>query len=184
MSQSLSNGKPDGWPAVKAVLSLGSNTGERERSVLAAAGRIASSAGVASARLSSLYETAPQGEGYSRSFVNVVMIIETTLDPRTLLALGQGLEREAGRAPEGRAGDRPLDVDIILFGESRIGEADLEIPHPRFLERLFVLAPLAELEPELRLPDGRTAAEAAEAKEAAGRVERISFRGRIRRKSL
>lgn len=184
MSQSLSNGKPEGRPAVKAVLSLGSNMGEREKHVLAAALRIASSADVDSARLSSLYETEPQGEGYSRPFVNAVMIIDTTLAPCSLLALGQGLEREAGRAGGDAAGDRTLDVDIILCGTSRIDEADLKIPHPRFMKRLFVLAPLAELEPGLRLPGGGTAAEAAQAEEAVGRVERISFRGRIRRKSL
>jgi 2-amino-4-hydroxy-6-hydroxymethyldihydropteridine diphosphokinase len=184
MSQSSSNGKPDGRPAVKAVLSLGSNMGERERQVLAAAARIASSAGVVSARLSSLYETEPQGDGYSRPFVNAVMVIDTTLAPRALLALGQGLEREAGRAGGDRAGDRPLDVDIILCGESRVDEADLMIPHPRFMERLFVLVPIAELEPELTLPEGCTAAEAMEAEKAVGEVERISFRGRIRRKSL
>ncbi|MCK4549314.1 MAG: 2-amino-4-hydroxy-6-hydroxymethyldihydropteridine diphosphokinase, partial [Candidatus Krumholzibacteria bacterium] len=92
------NGKPDGPAAARAVISLGSNIGERESYVLSAASRIAASAGIVSARLSALYETAPVGEGYSRPFVNAVMIVETILAPRLLLTLGQGLEREAGRA--------------------------------------------------------------------------------------
>lgn len=184
MSQSLSNGKPDGRPAVKAVLSLGSNIGERERYVLEAASRIFSSAGIVSARLSSLYETEPQGDLYSRPFVNAVMVIETTLAPRVLLALGQGLEREAGRIQGNGAGDRTLDVDIILYGENRIADPDLSVPHPRFMKRLFVLVPLAELEPDMSLPEDCTAAEAVGAGEAGGRIERISSRSRISRKSL
>ena len=182
MLRSSSNGKHDGPAAVKAVISLGSNIGERERYVLAAAARIASSAGVASVRLSPLYETAPMGEGYSRPFVNAVMIIETSLLPRALLGLGQGLERETGRA--GGTGDRTLDVDIILHGENTVDDADLKIPHPRFMERLFVLVPLRDLEPDLILPGEVTAFEAAMADEAEGRIEMISFRSRISRKSL
>ena len=182
MLRSSSNGKHDGPAAVKAVISLGSNIGEREGYILAAAARIASSAGVVSARLSPLYETAPMGEGYSRPFINAVMIIETTLAPRALLGLGQGLERETGRA-EGTA-DRTLDVDIILHGEYTVDDADLKIPHPRFMERLFVLVPLADLEPDFPLPGGATASVAATADEAGGGVERISFRSRISRKSL
>jgi 2-amino-4-hydroxy-6-hydroxymethyldihydropteridine diphosphokinase len=184
MSRSSSNVKPDGRPAAAAVVSLGSNMGEREKNVLSAAARIASSAGVSSARLSSLYETAPLGEGYSRSFVNAVMIIATTLSPRALLALAQGLEREAGRARAEGAGDRPLDVDIILCGSAVVDDPDLTIPHPRFMERLFVLAPLAELDPGFMLPGGLTASEAAASDSAEGMVERISSRSRIPRKSL
>ena len=184
MSPSSSNGKPDGPAAGRAVISLGSNVGERERYVLSAAARIAASKGIVSARLSSLYETGPVGEGYSRPFVNAVMIVRTTLDPRSLLELGQRLEREAGRVREGGSGDRTLDVDLILCGESRIDETDLTLPHPRFMERLFVLVPLAEIEPGFPLPGGGSAAEATKAENAAGKVARISSRGRISRKSL
>jgi len=184
MYQSSSNGKPDSRPAVTAVISLGSNMGERENNILSAAGRVAGSSGIVSARLSSLYETAPVGEGYSRPFVNAVMIVRTTLSPRALLALGQGLEREAGRVRAAGAGDRPLDVDIILYGDAGVDAPDLRIPHPRFMERLFVLAPLAELDPGFILPGGLTAAEAAAQGAPGGRVERISSRSRICRKSL
>ncbi len=184
MSQSLSNGKSDGPAAGRVVISLGSNVGEREWYVLSAAARIAASEGIVSARLSSLYETGPVGEGYSRPFVNAVLIVWTTLDPRSILKMGQRLEREAGRVREGDSGDRTLDIDLILCGESRIDETDLTIPHPRFMERLFVLVPLAEIEPGFPLPGGGSAAEAAKSENAAGRVTRISSRGRISRKSL
>lgn len=184
MSQSLSNVRHDGPAVVKAVISLGSNIGERERYVLSAAERIASTAGIASAHLSPLYETEARGIGYSRPFVNAVMIIETALAPRALLALGQGLERETGRVRAEGTGDRTVDIDIILYGEYAIDDTDLQIPHPRFMERRFVLVPLADIDPGFPLPGGRTAAEAARSEQATGRVERISFRSRTDRKSL
>jgi 2-amino-4-hydroxy-6-hydroxymethyldihydropteridine diphosphokinase len=151
---------------------------------MAAAARIASSAGVVSARLRSLYETEPQGGGYSRPFVNAVMIIETTLAPRALLGLTQGLERESGRVRAEGTGDRTLDIDIILHGENAVRGTDLTIPHPRFMKRLFVLVPLAELDPGFPLPGAITAREAAGSGEAEGGVERISSRSRTGRKSL
>ncbi len=175
MYPSSSNVKPEGRPAVWAVLSLGSNMGERERAVLSAAGRIASTGAVLSARLSSLYETEPVGSGYSRPFVNAVIIVETTLDPRALLELGHGLEAAAGRAG---GCDRPLDVDIVMYGDTVVDEPDLKLPHPRMMERRFVLEPLAELEPAFPLPGGRTAAAAAA--EAGGGVVRISSRTVLR----
>jgi 7,8-dihydro-6-hydroxymethylpterin-pyrophosphokinase len=77
-----------------------------------------------------------------------------------LLALAKDLETRAGRAAGPRWGPRPLDVDVLLAGECVIHEAELEIPHPRLRERAFVLAPLAAVAPELRVPeDGRTAGE-------------------------
>jgi 2-amino-4-hydroxy-6-hydroxymethyldihydropteridine diphosphokinase len=166
------------------VISLGSNVGERESHILSAAAKIASAGGIFTARLSSLYETDPVGEGYSRPFVNAVMIVRTRLSPRLLLKLGQSLEREAGRDRDGRNADRTLDVDLILCGGSVVDETDLTVPHPRFMDRLFVLVPLAEIEPGFPLPGGGAAAEAAEACSGTGRVARISSRGRIGRKSL
>jgi 2-amino-4-hydroxy-6-hydroxymethyldihydropteridine diphosphokinase len=172
MSQSSRSGRPDGRAAVRAVLSLGSNLGERENIILEAASRIATFTGISSARLSSLYETVPIGEGYSSPFVNAVMTVETSLSPRNLLELCQALENTAGRDRTGPTGDRTLDIDIILYGDENIDEPDLSIPHPCYLERAFVLIPLAELEPDMGLPEGE------------GKVTRISSRRRIRRKSL
>jgi 2-amino-4-hydroxy-6-hydroxymethyldihydropteridine diphosphokinase len=184
MYQSSSNVKSDGSTASAAVLSIGSNIGEREYHVLSAAGSIAASPGVVSARLSPLYETAPQGTGYSRPFINAVMIVETTLDARALLAIGRGLEREAGRLRGAGKGDRPLDIDIILYGDGEISEDDLTVPHPRFLERKFVLVPLTDLEPGYPLPDGSTASRAAASEQAKGEVTMVSDRSTAGRKSL
>ena len=128
--------------------------------------------GISSARLSSLYETVPIGDGYSRPFVNAVMTIETDLPPRNLLELCQALENASGRDRTSSTGDRTLDMDIIIYGDENIDEPDLKIPHPRYLERAFVLVPMAELEPDMDLPEGE------------GEVARISSRRRIRRKSL
>ena len=183
MSPSSSSGKPDTGAAARAVLSIGSNMGERERHVLTAAARIASSPGISAARLSSLYETEPHGEGYSRPFVNAVMIVETKLSPRALLAMALGIEREAGRLRGRGVYDRTLDIDIILYGDREVAEDDLTIPHPRFMKRLFVLVPLAELEPGYTLPDGSTASEATASGEAEGGIVMISSRSSTGRKS-
>ena len=172
MSQSSRSGRPD-RPAAKAVISLGSNLGDRENHILEAASSIAAGSRISSARLSSLYETDPVGEGFTRTFINAVMIIETSLSPRELLELCQKLENTMGRnrmetSGGASSGDRPLDMDIILYGDEEIDEPDLKIPHPRYLERNFVLEPLRELEPKKKLPEG------------SGAVWRISSRSRIR----
>jgi 2-amino-4-hydroxy-6-hydroxymethyldihydropteridine diphosphokinase len=178
MSQSSSSGKHDVIPAERAILSLGSNIGERERNVLRAAWRLAGSGGIISARLSSLYETEPVGNGFTRCFVNAAMSVMTTLDPHSLLKLCMSLEMEEGRGPVERSGDRILDIDVIMFGEARIDSPELKLPHPRMRERRFVLQPLAELEPLMKLPpDGVTAGQAVLAVPG-GRVIRISSRGR------
>jgi 2-amino-4-hydroxy-6-hydroxymethyldihydropteridine diphosphokinase len=179
MSQSSSNVKHEGRFRRPAVLSIGSNAGERESTVLAAASVIASRGGVNRPKLSSLYETEPVGAGYSRQFINAVMTFETSLDPRSLLGLCMELEIDAGRDPEDRSGDRTLDIDIILMGSLKIDTAGLTVPHPRFRERRFVLLPLAEIEPELPLPpDGKTAARAALESSLSAGVFMISARGR------
>lgn len=163
---------------MRAVLSLGSNVGRRERSVLAAARAVAALDGVRSARMSSLYETEPVGTGYSRPFVNAVMIIETSLDAGGLLRECRAIEERGGRRP--RAGDRTIDIDIILYGDEQSSRPRLVLPHPRFRERLFVLVPLAELDPSMPLPpDGIPAAEAAGALRGGPRVGRISSRAVI-----
>jgi len=178
MSQSSSSEAPDG-PATRAVLSLGSNIDPRERSVLAAARAVADIGGITGLDLSSLYETDPVGVGYSRPFVNAVMIIETRLASAELLEKCLAIEEAAGRRPGG--GDRPLDIDLILFGGERSAGPRLVLPHPRMRERLFVLLPLAELAPGLSLPpDGTPAAEAAARLRGGPGGRRISSRMIVR----
>jgi 7,8-dihydro-6-hydroxymethylpterin-pyrophosphokinase len=96
-------------------------------------------------------------------YFNTVALAASDEPPEALLALAKRLEAEAGRVEGPRWGPRPLDVDLLLVGELQRDDAVLTLPHPRLRERGFVLAPLAEVAPGLRLPpghpDGRTAAE-------------------------
>lgn len=132
-------------------IALGSNLGDRVENLLAARERIASPH-VRLTRASSIYETAPREIVDQPWFLNQVVIAETTLFPRQLLARLLGIERKMGRQRTIAKGPRVIDLDILLFGDAVIHAAGLEIPHPRLAERRFVLEPLAELAPTLRPP--------------------------------
>jgi 2-amino-4-hydroxy-6-hydroxymethyldihydropteridine diphosphokinase len=105
---------------------------------------------------SSVYETAPQGEVTDQpDFLNACLRIRTDLDPEPLLDVCKEVERELGRAPGGvRHGPRPIDVDVLLLGDVEHRSERLTLPHPELATRRFVLEPLLELDPELRLPGG------------------------------
>jgi 2-amino-4-hydroxy-6-hydroxymethyldihydropteridine diphosphokinase len=96
--------------------------------------------------VSSLYRTKPWGEPDQLDFYNAVALVETRLSPRDLLAALKDLERRLGRRPSKRWGPRLIDLDILLYGDERVDEPDLQIPHPRLLERAFALVPLAEVD--------------------------------------
>lgn len=110
--------------------------------------------------VASLYRSAPVSPVPQPDFLNTAALARTALSPEALLALGKALEHEAGRRPGVRLGPRPLDVDILLYGDLRMDRPELTLPHPRMRERRFVLAPLAEIAPDLRVPpDGTRVAE-------------------------
>ncbi len=132
-------------------IALGSNLGDRVENLLLARERIASPH-VRLTRASSIYETAPREIVDQPWFLNQVVIAETTLFPRQLLARLLRIEHEMGRQRTIAKGPRVIDLDILLFGDAVIHTAGLEIPHPRMAERRFVLEPLAELAPTLRPP--------------------------------
>ena len=132
-------------------LALGSNLGDREEN-LARAIAMLSEQDVPVLRVSSLYETEPQGLAGQPWFLNQVVETQTALFPRQLLARVKKIEREMGRKPSVRNGPRLIDIDILLYGQAILKTADLEIPHPRMLERRFVIEPLVELSPELLHP--------------------------------
>jgi 2-amino-4-hydroxy-6-hydroxymethyldihydropteridine diphosphokinase len=102
-----------------------------------------------------VYETAPQGEVTDQpDFLNACLRIETSLDPEALLDACKEIERELGRSEAGvRHGPRPIDVDVLLLGDLEHRSERLTLPHPEVTSRRFVLEPLLELEPALRLPD-------------------------------
>ena len=142
---------------MRAFVGLGSNLGEREETLREALTRLGELDGVALVAVSSFRETDPVGNVDQPRFVNGAAEIETNLGPRELLDRLLEVERSLGRdrSREERWGPRTVDLDLLLYGDETVGEVGLEIPHPRLAERPFVLEPLLELDPELRLPDGR-----------------------------
>jgi 2-amino-4-hydroxy-6-hydroxymethyldihydropteridine diphosphokinase len=136
-------------PAV--YLGLGSNLGNREANLRMALRLLDPLCRVE--EVSSLYETAPVGVEDQPPFYNAACRVTTGLGPEALLRFLQGVEFEVGRRPGGpRWGPRPVDLDILLYGDRIVEWADLVLPHPRLAERPFVLVPLAEMAPDLRHP--------------------------------
>jgi 2-amino-4-hydroxy-6-hydroxymethyldihydropteridine diphosphokinase len=134
------------------VVAFGSNLGDRERHIRSAADEVARF--VSSFRLSSIIETAPVGQGLENDppFLNAVGVGESDLSPRELFDRLRAIEAAAGRARPYPGAPRTLDLDLILVGDEVVDEGDLQVPHPRFRQRRFVLEPLAEIAPELRDP--------------------------------
>jgi 2-amino-4-hydroxy-6-hydroxymethyldihydropteridine diphosphokinase len=139
---------------LKVFVGLGSNLGDREGTIRAAVEALAQTPGIVVAAVSSLRETDPVGYLDQPPFLNGVAVLETALPARELLGILLALEARFGRdrtsVPSG--GPRTLDLDLLLYGEARIDEENLQIPHPRLHERAFVLDPLAEVSPGLEVP--------------------------------
>jgi len=135
----------------RVYLSLGANLGDREANLRAAIGALPG-AGVEVGRISSLYETEPVDYLDQPWFLNCVVEGETKLGALELLHALREIETRMGSKKEFAKGPRLLDVDILLYGNEIIATAELQVPHPRMLERKFVLTPLAEIAPELRHP--------------------------------
>lgn len=134
-----------------AYLGLGSNIGNREQHLEQALSKLAAP-DLRITRVSSVYETEPVGFTAQRSFLNMVAEIETELFPMQLLSRIGKVEQALGRVRTIANGPRTIDVDILLYGRAAIRSGRLEVPHPRMAERRFVLAPLAELAPDLHHP--------------------------------
>ena len=134
------------------AIALGSNLGDRRAAIQFAADRLAPH--LAGLTLSDLIETEPEGEGLESQplYLNAVLVGETVLTSRQLLDRLLEIEGECGRTRPIRNAPRTLDLDLILFGDQMLMEPGLEVPHPRFRERFFVLGPLAEIAPDMRDP--------------------------------
>jgi 2-amino-4-hydroxy-6-hydroxymethyldihydropteridine diphosphokinase len=137
-----------------AFLALGSNLGDRIASLEDALRRLNATDGVAVAAVSHAYETEPWGVTDQPAFANAVARVETDLAAAELLAACKRIEAEMGRESGLRYGPRPIDLDVLLFGGERIDTQNLVVPHPRLLERDFVVTPLLEIAPDVELPDG------------------------------
>lgn len=127
-------------------LGLGSNLGDRHTLLLKAIELLAQHVGRL-VRCSSFIETEPWGFASEYRFLNAVALFRTTLTPHELLTATQDIERQLGRREKsnGTYHDRPIDIDILLYGDAVIDEPDLKIPHPRMQERDFVMRPLREI---------------------------------------
>jgi len=134
-----------------AYLGLGTNLGDRHANLSDAIRRLTAER-LSVTRQSSIWETEPRDVLDQPWFLNQVVEIETGLFPRQLFQRIQRIEREMGRLKRTPKGPRLIDLDILLYGNAVVKSPDLEIPHPRMTERRFVLAPLAELAPDLRHP--------------------------------
>lgn len=140
---------------VLIALGLGSNIGDGHAAVRAAADALARG-GVADLALSPLYATSPIGPPDQPDYTNAAATGRTALSPRAVLDLCKRIERDMGRPPGGvRWGPRPIDIDILLYGDLSVNEPDLMIPHPELGNRLFALVPLLAVAPDWPMPAPR-----------------------------
>jgi 2-amino-4-hydroxy-6-hydroxymethyldihydropteridine diphosphokinase len=135
-----------------AWVGIGANLGDARAHVTDAIARLTRLLETTLLRASSLYRTAPI-DSSGDDYVNAVACLDTTLDAHALLAALLGIEQAHGRERPYRNAPRTLDLDLLLYGDQVVNDAPtLIVPHPRMHERAFVLAPLAELAPELHIP--------------------------------
>ncbi len=158
-----------------AYLSLGGNLGDPAKSMGAALRMLDAHADTAVVVVSSLYRTPPWGKLDQPDFLNAAAEVSTGLTPRGLLDLCLEAERKLKRVRQERWGPRLIDIDILVFGDLAVHEEGLEVPHPRMLERAFVLVPLAEIAPDF-VAGGRRLADHVAGADTAG-IERLP-RGR------
>lgn len=144
----------------RAYVALGANLGTREATLRAAVALLDGREDTAVVAVSQLRETDPVGFLDQPRFLNGVVALDTDLGPRHLLAVMLEIERGLGRVRDGaRHGPRTIDLDLLLYDAETIEEPDLTLPHPRLHERRFVLEPLADIDPELRVPGRGSVAE-------------------------
>ncbi len=144
-----------------AAVGLGGNVGDVRAAFARALGRLDAHADVRVGEVSSLWRSAPWGLVEQDDFLNAVALLSTSLEPAELLGLLQEQEQDAGRATVVRWGPRELDLDLLWHGDVIVNDPDLQIPHPRLLDRSFVLEPALEVCPAWRHPvTGESLAEA------------------------
>ena len=140
---------------VTTYIAMGSNVGDRTGFCRRGVAALEETQGIKIETVSGLYETSPVGGPPQRSFINLAVRAFTDLEARELLGVCKEVERRLGRGPnDARWGPRVMDLDILLFGDEKLSEPGMKIPHPRIRERRFVLVPLLEIEPGLTDPWG------------------------------
>ena len=135
----------------RAYLALGGNLGDVAGEFLTALRALRAADGVTLVAVSRVYRTPPWGVTDQPDFLNMAAAIDTDLPARALLELCLRIEKASGRVRDRRWGPRNIDIDVIAYGDAKIDEPDLTVPHPRAHERAFVLAPLADVAGDLML---------------------------------
>jgi 2-amino-4-hydroxy-6-hydroxymethyldihydropteridine diphosphokinase len=166
--------------AIRAYVALGSNLGDRAAALRDAVAEVGRRRGIRVAGVSAVYETEAHTlpkQSHQPAFLNAVVALDTSLTARDLLGALLDTERAMGRTREGgRWAARTIDLDLVLYGDRVVHEAGLTVPHPRLVERRFVLAPLADLAAEGEVPGtGSTVAELLQACNDAAGVARTSL---------
>lgn len=159
----------------RAFLSLGGNLDDPERAMASALRLLDADPLTRVGEVTSLYRTPPWGKLDQPDFLNAAAEIHTRRDPRALLDLCLDTERALKRVREERWGPRIVDIDVLTYDDLAVHEAGLEVPHPRMLDRAFVLIPLAEIAPDL-VVSGKTIAERTAAIDTSGIVRLDSGR--------
>ncbi|OKL44875.1 2-amino-4-hydroxy-6-hydroxymethyldihydropteridine diphosphokinase [Pseudovibrio exalbescens] len=147
---------------VLAALGLGSNMGDTKAHIDAAIAALAAHDGIEVIERSSDYRTPPWGPVPQDDYRNCCLTIKTHLAPKRLLQACLDIELELGRVRHERWGPRTIDIDVLLYGQARVEDDGLSIPHPRMAERAFVLVPLAEIWPTAVIDGGVTVLSALE----------------------
>jgi 2-amino-4-hydroxy-6-hydroxymethyldihydropteridine diphosphokinase len=137
---------------VRAYVAFGANLGAPQAAFDFACARLGALAGTRVVARSSLYRSAPVGVAGQPDYINAVIALDTTLAPRALLEALLAIELEGGRTRDFHQAPRTLDLDLLLHADAVIDEPGLQLPHPRMHQRAFVLRPLAEIAPALRIP--------------------------------
>jgi len=144
--------------ATRAALGLGSNLGDRLSHIEGALATIAATPGVTVVGVSPIIESVAVGGPDQPDYLNAVVVIDTVVAPKELLALARTCEANAQRVRHEQWGPRTLDVDVLAYGEVSSDDTELALPHPRATERAFVMMPWAAVDPQFVVA-GRTVAE-------------------------
>ncbi|MDN7127331.1 2-amino-4-hydroxy-6-hydroxymethyldihydropteridine diphosphokinase [Pseudidiomarina sp. 1APR75-33.1] len=143
----------------QVYIALGANLGDPVTTLQRLLEHLSVQPELSAIRCSSFYRSKPMGPQDQPDYVNAVFYAETDLAPLALLDYLQQLESQFGRVRGRRWGARTLDLDLLLYNDVTLQHERLQVPHPGLAERDFVVLPLAEIAPELRLPDGRPVSE-------------------------
>ena len=147
----MSRSRLPGRSSVRAYLGLGGNIGDPRATMAAALGLLDSDPSIEVEQVSSLYRTPPWGITDQPDFLNAAAAVSTTLAPRDLLARCLEAEKKLHRVRDRRWGPRSVDLDVLVYDELNLDEPGLELPHPRMMDRAFVLVPLLEIAPDLAI---------------------------------